>query len=448
MSPNRDQPSPWFAWRMAVFFGALFLIYGVHISYFPVWLSWRGLSPQEISIITALPIFIRVALTPAAGAYADAHGNHREVIIALSVAAAALVLAMAPLTSFWALLFAAVPYSIAISTMMPLTETIAVAGVRSAGHDYGRMRLWGSLTFLVATLACGLLTDLHGTAITVWLLLAATLATAGVSLVLPKPAAVPARTFASEVDTGSREENATKQRPRALLRFRRIGKRSRIDATAPPRSQSGLLRALLMQPVFLVFLLAVGAILCSHAAFYTFGALHLKGRGISGQQFGILWAVSIAAEIAVLAYSARVMAWRGPLELIMFAGVAGVVRWGAMSLDPPFEVLLILQALHGATYGAAHLGAIHFIARAVPGPGAGTAQALYSSISNGLFTALSTLVAGHVYPALAGRTFLVMAALCGLGVVGGIWLTKTWNGGAVFGGSEDATPTMPPEVGL
>ena len=32
--------------------------------------------------------------------------------------------------------------------MMPLTETIAVAGVKADGLDYGRMRLWGSLAFI------------------------------------------------------------------------------------------------------------------------------------------------------------------------------------------------------------------------------------------------------------------------------------------------------------
>ena len=414
---NRDRPSPWFAWRMAAFFATLFLIYGVHVSYFPVWLSWRGLSPQEISVITALPIFIRVALTPAAGAYADAQGNHRAMIISLSLAAAALVLVMTPLSTFWPLLFGAVPYAIAISTMMPLTETIAVAGVRSAGHDYGRMRLWGSLAFLVAIVAAGRLTDEHGPSVAIWLLLAATVATVCASIVLPKPVV-------------ERVQETTEVRP----------------------PQSGLSRALLLQPVFVVFLLAVGVILCSHAAFYTFGALHLSGQGISGQQFGILWAVSIAAEIGVLAYSAKVLARLGPLELILVAGIAGVLRWGAMSVDPPFAALLIIQALHGATYGAAHLGAIHFIARAVPGRGAGTAQALYSSISNGLFTALSTLAAGHVYPELGGRTFLVMAALCGLGVAAAIWLIKTWDGGAIFGSGSGANPaaipTVPLEAGL
>ena len=406
---NRDLPSPWFAWRMSAYFAALFLIYGIHVSYFPVWLSWRGLEPEQIGIITALPILIRVALTPMLAAYADAHRNHRDVIIALSCTAAAFVVAVMGAASFWAILGAAIPYAIATSTVMPLTETIAVSGVQTAGHDYGRMRLWGSLAFLAATVATGYLSDVMGAPVIIQALLVASLVTAAASWLLPKPVAPPS------APTGH----------------------------APNETERGLVLALLKQPVFVAFLLAVGAIMSSHAAFYTFGAIHLHGQGVSGQAFGILWAVSIVAEIVVLAFSAEVLARLDPLRLLMMAGCAGIVRWGAMSQDPPYAAILLLQALHGATYGAAHLGAIHFIARAVPGRGAGTAQALYSSISHGLFTALATLAAGHVYPGLAGRTFLVMAALCGIGVGAAIWLLKTWDGQPLIEAGVRPTPTAP-----
>ena len=112
-------------------------------------------------------------------------------------------------------------------------------------------------------------------------------------------------------------------------------------------TEAGLLTALLGTPVFVVFLLAVGAVMGSHAAFYTFGALHLKGQGISGTAFGALWGISIFAEIAVLAWSAPLIAMLGPVRLLMAACVAGIVRWGAMSLDPPLAVLVVLHYIPG-----------------------------------------------------------------------------------------------------
>jgi len=378
---------------MGVFFAALFLIYGVHVSYFPLWLHWRGLTPAEIGTITAVPIFLRVGLTPWIAAHADAIRAHRMIVVGLAIAAFGLAALMQFGSSYLFLLATAVPFSIAIGSMMPLTETIAVSGVRAAGHDYGHMRLWGSLAFLSTTLACGWVTDLLGPASVMPVLLAATLATVAAALFLPDPA----------------------------------GLKSTAEPTAAHGGEAGLTLALAANPLFAAFLIAVGTILCSHAAFYTFGAVHLQAQGISGRAFGVLWAVSIMAEIGLLAFSSAILARIAPLQLVMLAGAAGLVRWGTMSLDPPFAVLMVLQALHGLTYGATHLGAIHFMARAVPGRGAGTAQGLYSAIGAGLFTGLATLAAGQVYPALGGATFLVMAGLCAAGCVSALWLARSWD---------------------
>lgn len=395
---NRHLPGPWFAERMALYFSALFLIYGVHISYFPVWLHWRGLSPQDIGLITALPIFARTVLTPWIAAHADTRSNHRTMIIALSGLSAGLAIVVSQCASFWPIALVAVPFSIVISTIMPLTETLAVAGVRGAGHDYGRMRLWGSLMFLVTTVLTGILIDAYGAPITVTVLIAASLATFAAALVLPKPPPV------------SLEANAT----------------------SDSQTESGLVRTLLSQPVFVIFLFCVGAVMGSHATFYTFGALHLKSQGISGAAFGALWVISIAAEMALLAYSAPLVARFGAVRLLIAGAAASVIRWGAMSLDPDFGVVVCLQALHALTYGATHVGAIHFIARAVPTRGAGTAQALYSAIGSGLVTGVATLMAGQLYPQLAGLTFLVMAALAGAGLAAAIAIDKAWDKGPIL----------------
>ena len=69
--------------RVALFFAALFLIYGVHVPYLPVWLNWRGLSNAEIGIITAVPFFLRVLVTPAVALSADWLADHRIVVSAL-----------------------------------------------------------------------------------------------------------------------------------------------------------------------------------------------------------------------------------------------------------------------------------------------------------------------------------------------------------------------------
>jgi MFS transporter, PPP family, 3-phenylpropionic acid transporter len=383
---------------MGLYFATLFLIYGVHVTYYPVWLSSRGLRAEEIGLITAMPIFMRTLLTPMIASYADGRGNHRAVIIAMSLAGVVLTGIISQCTTFMSLLLTSVPFAIVVASIMPLTETIAVTGVRGAGHDYGRMRLWGSLTFLVATIASGLLFDAYGAGVGIWILVAACVATALASLLLPKPA------------------------PEAVA--------TATDANQGEPSVPAL--RLLSMPVFAAFLLAIGAIHGAHAAFYTFGALHFKALGFSGATFGWLWAVSVFVEIGVFAYSKPLIARFGATQLIIAAGVASIIRWGGMSLNPSLGVVIVLQMLHGLTYGAGHLGAIHFIARAVPTVGAGTAQALYSAIGSGFITGLATLASGYLYPVLGGQTFLAMGALAGVGLIAAIWLHKTWDRSALI----------------
>jgi MFS transporter, PPP family, 3-phenylpropionic acid transporter len=387
---KRHEPSPWFAERIALYFSALFLIYGVHMSYFPVWLHWRGLGPEAIGYITAVPIFLRTLLTPWIAAQADARHNHRQMIIGMSAACAGFALLVSQCSGFWTIFAAAVPFAIFVSSIMPLTETLAVAGVRAAGHDYGRMRLWGSAMFLVTTVITGMLVDSAGAGIVIYVMILAALATVGAALMLPLPV------------SSSAGETATSKRA----------------------ADRGLVAALLSKPLFVAFLFTVGAVMGSHATFYTFGALHLKAQGISGAAFGALWTISIFAEMALLAFSAPLIQRFGPVRLLIAGAMGGVIRWGAMSFDPSFGVVAGLQVLHALTYGATHVGAIHFIARAVPHKGAGTAQALV--------TGAATIVAGQFYPHLAGKTFLVMAALSGAGLAVAIWIEKTWDRGPIF----------------
>lgn len=99
----------------------------------------------------------------------------------------------------------------------------------------------------------------------------------------------------------------------------------------------------------------------------------------------------------------------GALGLILAGGLASVVRWVAMGFDPPLAVLACLQALHGLTYGATHLGAVHFMSRHVPPAQAGTAQALYASVTAGIAMGLATLLAGRLYPTAGASAYLAMS---------------------------------------
>ena len=173
-----------FTLRVATFYGALFVCYGMHVPYTPVWLDWRGLSAAEISIVMAAPFFVRLVITPAVALAADRRGNHRQLLIGLAWASLVIALALSQAATFWPILALAVALIVCNSTIMPLTETVAVAGVRRAGLDYGRMRLWGSLSFVAASFAGGIAVAHSGGGAGVWLVAIGCLLTVAAGLAM------------------------------------------------------------------------------------------------------------------------------------------------------------------------------------------------------------------------------------------------------------------------
>ena len=115
---------------------------------------------------------------------------------------------------------------------------------------------------------------------------------------------------------------------------------------------------------------------------------------------------------------------------------AAVVRWALMSLSPPLALLVPLQTLHTLTYGASHLGAMHFISRAVPVSAQGTAQALYATVASGLLMGGATLVSGWLYARVGGHAYLAMAAMAAAGLAGALYVRAKWNGAVLW----DAAP--------
>ena len=90
-----------------------------------------------------------------------------------------------------------------------------------------------------------------------------------------------------------------------------------------------------------------------------------------------------------------------------------------MAADPSFAVLLVLQLLHGLTFGATHLGTVHAIQERVGADQAASAQALHSALSSGVLMGLTMMLAGSLYGNFQGLSYLAMMALsiAGLGLV-------------------------------
>ncbi len=385
-----------FAVPVALFFAAFFVVYGMHVPFMPVWLNWRGLTPGEISVVIAAPLFLRLFVTAVIAMAADREMAHRRYLIILAWLCLIFVVALAFSSSFGAILVFATLLMLCNSTIMPLIETIAVNGMRHRGLDYGRVRLWGSLSFVAASFAGGVAISAFGGGAGVWLIAFGCALTVVAGHFLPPPERLP----------GPAKPSLPLWRAEAM-------------------------RKLMKERHFRFFLLAVGFAIGAHAAFYAFGILIWEAQGLSATWCGSLWAIGVFAEVLLFSISGKLIQRVGAARLIALGAAASVVRWLAMAFDPPLAVLLPLQILHGLTYGATHIGAIHYIHDTVSREQQGTAQALYATISSGLAMGCSTLIAGWLYASGGSLSYLAMAAISVIALGAGVWLARSQKG-AVF----------------
>jgi len=411
---RKQQGRNGFALQMALFYGAMFLFVGIFLPFFPVWLKSRGLKPEDISLLLAGPLVVRVLFTPVVTYLADLSGNRRRVLIALAWGSLACGLAFIPLSGFWPLMLISVLFGMFWTSVMPLSEAIAMTQVKLQGLDYGRIRLWGSLTFIIASLGGGFIIDAFGDNSILYMMLAALLITTLAAYNLP------------------RCKNGKARKTGELTELTELGETA--QESSPPQAPihwSEALR-LLLSPLFILFLLTAAGIQATHAVYYGFGSLHWQHLGLTSGVIGALWAVGVIAEVTLFAWSTPIIKRVGATGLLIAASGGALLRWGMMALDPPLWLLFPLQTLHALTFGAAHLGAIHFIARAVPEKASATGQGLYSAFAMGIVMGAMTTLSGTLYESFAGKSYMVMAALSFASLLGALLLRHRWRSGEVI----------------
>lgn len=373
-----------FATRLSAYYAASFVLIGIQMPFFPVWLEAKGLDAAEIGLILAAPAFVRVLAVPLLTRFADRHGALREALVAASCAAALGYVAVGLSSGPLAILIAVSLASIAYTPIFALSDALALKGLRAHGGSYGRIRLWGSAAFIAANLGAGLLLDVIAPVRLIWAIAASAALAAMVSLWIE-----PLQSKPSASDT---------------------------PAAAP----------LWRNAAFLSVIAAAALIQSSHAVFYGFSTIDWKTAGFDGVSIGLLWAIGVVAEIVLFALSGRLPPTLTPQLLLLLGAAGGIIRWGAMALDPPGWSLPLLQCLHAATFGATHLGLIGYIAHHAPERFSATAQG-YFAILSGLLLGVSTGVAGFLYERFGGASYAGMALIAAVGGIVLIAARMRWK---------------------
>ena len=181
-----ETPPPWFGARMALGFCANFIFVGLYLPYFPVWLKAQSLSPVEISAVLSMSLVIRVLASGQVMAYADRFRDRSVLLSRLYVASALSVLLYLVTGSFWPILLVTLLYNFFFNPVLPLLDAITLAGVRRFDSDYGRIRIWGSLIFVLANLGGGWLLASGEPQFLLYAIISAMVLGAAISFVIPR----------------------------------------------------------------------------------------------------------------------------------------------------------------------------------------------------------------------------------------------------------------------
>jgi PPP family 3-phenylpropionic acid transporter len=369
--------------RFSFYYAAIFLAVGIHLPFWPAWLKFRGLDAAEISLILSVGVWIRAFANPFIAHFADRSGANKKIIMIAAGGGVVTYALFGIADGFWMLFVVNVAASAMFMALIPLGENLASRASVEHGFDYGRVRLWGSITFILAAYAGGWVVEETGDAAILWMIVAAMIAAFIAGFGLP-------------------------ERP------------TRDPATVPDVRFPAF--ALLRQKRFLVFIAAVSLLQSSHAVLYVFGTIHWRDAGIADDVIGALWAEGVIAEIILFAFSGAVVARVSPIRLMYISAAAGVVRWAILANTTDLTTLFATQWLHGLTFGAAHLAAMHHMLRTVPERMSASAQGLYSGFAIGLVMGLMMLVTGWLYAGYGGEAFYAMTLLSAAGGAVALWL--------------------------
>ena len=364
-------------WRLAAFYFFFFAVVGGLAPYWGAYLRSLGFSASAIGELIAVLYATKIIAPNIWGWLADRSRRRMTMVRFACVAAASSFAGMLLGQGYGWLAFLMALFGFFWNAALPQFEANTMNHLGAQDHRYSRIRLWGSIGFIVSVTLLGELTDRVGLRVVPWALLFLLIGLAVAGMFAP-----------------SAPEQAH-------------------DDTHEP------FRRVLLRPNVLGFLAACYLLQASHGPFYVFYSIYLADHGYRGAAIGALWAVGVLAEIMVFLRMHRWLPRFGPRRLMTLALMVAVVRWTLVGTFPDSVLLQgLAQILHAGTFGVYHAVAISLINRFFTGPNQGRGQALYSSLTFGAGVASGSLASGYLWSNLgAATTWYAAAAVAAAGAV-------------------------------
>ncbi len=356
---------------MAAGYGGYFTAVGCYFPFIALYYRHLGLSGAEIGLLTAMLPFATAVLAPGWGFIADRYGAHRLILRGALIFAAVAALAITRFTTFAPIAGLVALLALVAAPTLPFLDSFGITISQKQGLGYGRIRVWGSAGYIVASAVVGWLMGRSVSSLFLLTYAAALLLTAAATLGLP----------------------ALHERP-------------------SQRTWRGS-AAVLRRPAMLVLLLTTYLVSVSTTAIYNFLGIYLAELGGGATFVGAANALAAVSELPVLMFGATLAAWIGNRRLLLLAIAVYMLRYLAYSVAPGPAWILPIQLLHGLSFGANLMASVTLVNDIAGAELAATAQGLLASAF--AFGSITGSLAGGVLLDRFGVVVIFrLAALCAL----------------------------------
>jgi MFS transporter, PPP family, 3-phenylpropionic acid transporter len=359
------------ALRLTGYYTTFFAVYGITIPLWPRWLESQ-ISLEYVGIVLGFSYWLKLIVVPTTSWIADVVGDRRRVMIALSLVLVA-GLAVLPTVDGW--MFYALIWGIAgaaLSTGIPLSDGLTMRAGQLLGVEFGKVRRWGSVSFIVSSIVVGVLADELGISAIYFAMVVTSLFLVIGAFTVPRLHTKPIKT--------------------------------KVPIFEP-----------LKLPNFSLFLVTVSLLLATHAVLYGFSAIYWKSLGYSNLSITLFWLVGVGSEIIMFSLSGRLIARFGAMPMIAVAALGGVVRWLLLAYGTDVISISIGQSLHSLTFALLYMSLIAYMSKRVPPAISASAQGLYDSLSMGVFFGVLTMAGGFLFKISPAYSFMLMAGCSAAG---------------------------------
>jgi PPP family 3-phenylpropionic acid transporter len=331
--------------------------FGVLMPYLGVFLDGRGFSSSEIGELFALITVARIAGPNLWAVLADKSGRALKVLqlgALLTFGTFCLVLFV---DGFWALTLSLALMMMFWTAILGQIEEVTLNCVQGNASHYGRIRLWGSIGYILLTIFTGKMIDVFSSDAPIYVGVIVLLSLFTVTLLLKEP--------------------------------------------TPKKSTDPCQTSIwhkINTPVFYAFLLSAALLQLSFGAYYGFFALYALDLGYSGQTTGWLVALGVLAEIVIFLQAGKLIALFGVKWILVSSILLTALRWYLLAVFANNPAILVLsQILHAFSFGMTHAASMHFIHHYFGHRFQSQGQAIYISIGFGLGGAIGGYGAGYFW---------------------------------------------------